>query len=43
MSHVYTKEVTNFMEWLEGIYGYLRITRDKLHEYIGMTLDFWNP
>ena len=28
------------MEWLEGIYGELRITRVNVHEYLGMKLDF---
>ena len=41
MSYVYPKEFIKFMEWLEGICGELRITRGKLHEYIGMALDFW--
>ena len=43
MLHVDPKEVTNFMEWIEGIFGYLSITRGKLHEYLVMTLDFQKP
>ena len=43
MSHVEPKEVTNFMEWLDGICRVLRIIRGKLHEYLGMTLDFLTP
>ena len=27
------------MEWLEGIYGDLKITRGKVPEYLGITLD----
>ena len=41
--HVDPKGVTNFIEWLEGISGELRITRGKVHEYFGMTLDFRTP
>ena len=40
MSHVDPKEVTTVMEWLEGIYKYMRITRGKVNKYLGMTLDF---
>ena len=43
VSHVDPKEVTYFMEWLEGIYGELSITRGDLQKYLGMTLDFQNP
>ena len=43
LSHVDPKEVTNFMEWLEGIYRELRITRGKLHKYLGMLLDLQIP
>ena len=41
LSHMDPKVVTNFMAWLEGIYGDLSITRGKVHEYLGMTLDLW--
>ena len=41
--NVDSKEVTNFMEWLEGIYGGLSITRGEVHEYIGMTLYLKTP
>ena len=43
VSHVDPKEVTNFMEWLEVIYGVLRITRGKVQKYLGVMLDLWNP
>ena len=43
VSHVYPKKVTNFMECIEGIYKELRITRVNVHQYLGMTLDFWTP
>ena len=29
------------MEWLEGIYRKLSITRGKVHKYLHITLDFW--
>ena len=38
VSHVDPKEVTNFMEWLEVIYGVLRITRGKVQKYLGVML-----
>ena len=43
LSYVEPKEVTNFMEWLEGIYGDLMITRGKVQEYLGMTLYLQTP
>ena len=43
VSHVEPKEVNKFMEWLEGIYGDMRITRGKVHKYLGMMLDFRTP
>ena len=43
VSHVDPKEVTKFMEWIEKVYGDLRIKRGKVHKYLGMKLDFWTP
>ena len=43
LSYVDPKEVTNFMEWIEGVYGELRVTRGKVHKYLGMVLDLWTP
>ena len=43
VSHVDHKEVTNLMEWLEGIYWEPIIKREKLHKCLGMTLDFRTP
>ena len=43
VSHMEPKEFTNLVEWLERIYGELRITRVKVHKYLGMTLDFRTP
>ena len=43
VSHVDLNEVTKFMDWIEGIYGDLSITRGKVHNYLGMTLNFSTP
>ena len=43
VSHVNPKEFTNFMEWLEGIYGELSIVRGKVRKYLGMMFDFQTP
>ena len=43
VSHVDHKEVTKFMKYLQGIYKELKIPRWKLHDYIGMALNFWTP
>ena len=43
VSHLDPKEVTNFMEWIEGIYRGLSITRGKVHEYLGMEIYFQTP
>ena len=43
VSHVDPKDVTKFMECLEGIYGDLSIKRGKIHKYLGMTLYFQAP
>ena len=40
VSHVNPKGVNNFMEWIEGIYKELRITRGKVQDYLLITLDF---
>ena len=37
------KVVPNFMEWIKGIYGELSFTRGRVHEYLGMMLDFRIP
>ena len=37
------KEVTNLMEWIEGIYAETRVTRGKVHKYLGMKLYLWIP
>ena len=43
MSHVDPKEVSKFMERLEGIYEDLMITRGKINNYHGMPLNLWTP
>ena len=43
VSHVESKEVTNLIEWLEGIYVETRITRGNVHAYLGMTIDVQTP
>ena len=43
VSHVDPKEVNNFMEWIDGIYWELSITRVKAHEYLSMMLDLRTP
>eukprot|EP00957_Ditylum_brightwellii_P156038 11876615-Ditylum_brightwellii.AAC.1 len=40
ISHKDSKEVTCMLRWLESKYGRLRTTRGKVHEYLGITLDF---
>ena len=38
--HVDPKEVTIFVDLIEGVYREMIITRGKVHKYLGMTLDF---
>ena len=43
ISHKDPKQVTDFLKWVTdtyGQYGEVKTTRDKLHTYLGMTLDF---
>jgi hypothetical protein len=40
ISHVDKREVTRMLRWLEKMYGEMRTTRGKQHEYLGMKLDF---
>ena len=40
ISHVDKTVVTEVIESLSKEYGDLRVTRGKIHEYLGMTLDF---
>eukprot|EP00957_Ditylum_brightwellii_P212308 15367176-Ditylum_brightwellii.AAC.4 len=40
ISHKDNKEVTRMLRWLESKYCNLCTTREKVHEYFGMTLDF---
>ena len=43
MSHKSLAVVTGIIQWLGGIYGELRISRGKKHEYLGMDLDYSIP
>ena len=40
VSHKDPKEVDKFTKYLEGIYGKLTLHRGKVHEYLGMDLDY---
>ena len=46
ISHIYSQMVTNYIKRLDEIHGSnnpLSVTCRKLHEYLGMTLDFCVP
>jgi hypothetical protein len=43
MSHMEEGEVTNVIDWLESIYGEMRVSRGNVHAYLGMTFDFETP
>jgi hypothetical protein len=30
------------IDWLKGIYGDMKVSRGKVHDYLGMTLDYSN-
>ena len=34
------KEVTKRIEWFKSIYGKVKVSRGKLHQYLGMDMDF---
>ena len=40
ISHLDEMEVTRIIEWFKGIYGKVRVSRGKKHDYLGMNLDF---
>ena len=40
MSHKDPKEVTKMIKWIESKYGEIRAKRGKLHNYLGMVLDY---
>jgi hypothetical protein len=43
MSHIDEKEVSKLITWLKSIYGKdMRVSRGRVHDYLGMTLDFTN-
>ncbi len=43
MSHVMKKAVTKITKQLEKKFGKLSVTRGKVHDYLGMTLDYKSP
>jgi hypothetical protein len=46
VSHKDPSQVSGFMTWIEKMYGAIgkvKITRGKIHEYLGMTLDYSRP
>ena len=42
-SHKDPAVLTEVITWLEPIYGHIDAKRGKVHDYIGMTLDFGSP
>jgi hypothetical protein len=43
MSHADEKEVSKLITWLKSVYGEdMRVSRGKVNDYLGMTLDFTN-
>ena len=40
ISHANKKVVSKFLKQLEKLYGELRTTRGKVHDYLGMTLNY---
>ena len=40
VSHRDEKVVSSFVKWLGSVYGNLRTTRGKKHDYLGMDLDY---
>lgn len=43
ISYNNSKEVTRIIQRIEQLYGEVRVTRRKVHDYLGMILDFSNP
>jgi hypothetical protein len=39
MLHMEYGKVTKMIDWLESIYGEMRVSRGKVHEYLGMTFN----
>ena len=40
ISHASAKEVTKMIKRIEDLHGEVRVKRGKIHDYLGMTLDF---
>jgi len=43
VSHVDPKRVTRFCDWIQSKYGSCSVNRGKVHEYLGIDLDFRTP
>ena len=47
ISHEDHKEIDKFVKWLQDMYeddvGKVKVTRGKIHDFLGMTLDFTTP
>lgn len=43
VSHMDPARVTKFCEWIQTIYGPCKVDRGKVHEYLGMNLDYRTP
>ncbi len=43
ISHVEQSEVTKFIDWLGTKYSNLTVHQGKVHDYLGMDLDFTTP
>jgi hypothetical protein len=41
MSHMEYDEVTSMINWLKGIYRDMKVSRGKVHDYLGMPLDYY--
>jgi len=43
VSHVDPVRVTKFCSWIQSIYGPCKVNRGRVHEYLGMDLDYRTP
>ena len=40
VSHVDHRQVTKMIKWIERCYGKMQVSRGKIHNYLGMVLDY---
>ena len=40
ISHVDDEEVTKMIDWFKSIYGKVKVSCGKLHQYLGINMDF---